>query len=154
MKPAFFLWMLISFSIQFGIAQEFKIKRETHQLIEKREVYLNGGMRSQFGGKSRTYIQVDLPRNTVKWYYSFTTTKGENGSKNLNLALQLSTLLLDSSTILSSVLPEIEVPDGVASIDVYLCDRVNIDKFMDKADLYGGVYSFTMEGTVENPKLL
>ena len=152
MKTLQIFWVLVILMIYGGTAQEFKTIRKTHQLIENRDIYLNGGMRSQFGGKSRIYIQIDLPENTVKWMYSFTTSKGENGTKGLDLVLQVSTLLLDSSTIVSSLLPEIKVPEGEASIDVYLCDRVNIDKFMDKADLYGGEYSFTMEGTVENTK--
>lgn len=54
-------------------------------------------MGSGFGGKSRTSIKIDLPPNTMEWYYSFTTTEVENGTANLNLAMQLSRMLVDPS---------------------------------------------------------
>ena len=152
MKTFKIFWILVILIIPNGFSQEYKIKRETKQLIEPRDLHLNGGVNSQFGGKSRTYIQIDLPKNTVKWVYSFTTSKGINGNQNLRLAAQLSTLLVDFSSIGSSLLSEIEVPDGEASIDVYLCDKPNIDKFIAKSDLYGSGYSHTMEGVVENTK--
>lgn len=57
----FFISML-----QFSFGQEFEIVRETKKLIDSRDIYLNGGMRAEFGGKSRTSIKIDLPPNTVE----------------------------------------------------------------------------------------
>jgi hypothetical protein len=137
---------------QFGFSQEYEITYETKQLIEARSIYLNGGFRASMGGKSRTSIKVDLPPNTVKWYYSFSTKKGKSGIQNLNLALQLSSMILDPSTLTSQLASKVRIPDGVGSIDVYICDRENIDKFIRKADLDGGTYAYNYEGLVENTK--
>ena len=138
--------------IQFGFAQEFEIKRESKQLIESRSFYLNGGLRASMGGKSRTYIKIDLPPNTVKWYYSFSTKKGKSGTQNLNLALQLTGIIADPSGISSSALSAIKVPEGGAVADIYLCDKANIDAFIEKWDNDGGTFYYTMEGTTKNTK--
>jgi len=144
------LTLILLFLVNLGFAQE--IIRESHQIIEPRSVYLNGGMRSAFGGKSRTYLKVDLPPDTKRWYYSFSTSKGKSGVKNLNLALQLSSLLADPSGITSQALSAIDVPQGSGSIDVVLCDFDNIKLFQNKVDNDGGTYTYIIEGTVENTK--
>ena len=61
-------------------------------------------------------------------------------------------MLVEPSGLTASSLSAIKVPDGVASADIYLCDRENIDKFLAKKDVYGGTYSYNMEGTAENTK--
>lgn len=97
MKRRLVITLFFISMFQFGFSQEFETVRETKKLIDSRDIYLNGGMRAEFGGKSRTSIKVDLPPNTVEWYYSFTTTEGGNGTENLNLAIQLSRILVDPS---------------------------------------------------------
>jgi len=140
-----FLFVLISTTI-FG--QSYK----TVKLIQPRHIYLNGGLRSYIGGKSRTYVEVDLPSHTVKWYYSFTTSKGQSGSNELNLALQLSSILIDPSGMSSSLLSSIKVPNGSSVIDVYLCNRPNIDAFLNKVDNSGGRFYYDMQGSTLNTK--
>lgn len=56
-------------------------------IVEKRAYYLNGGARAALGGKSRVTIKIDLPKNTKKWYYSFSTTPGADGTRLLNLGV-------------------------------------------------------------------
>lgn len=146
----FMLLFLITVNIIFS--QSYEVKTETKQLIKSRSVYLNGGLRSAFGGKSRIAIKVDLPPNTIKWYYSFSTKKGKSGTQNMNLAIQVSGMLADPSGISSTLLSSIKVPEGVASADIYLCDRDNINAFTSKKDLNGGTYYYNMEGSVENTK--
>ncbi len=159
---------LITFFILFIslnlFSQEIITKFESVQLIKPRVISLNGGMKSAAGGKSREYIKIDLPQNTVEWYYSFTTSPGVSGTKNLNLATQIAAMLasktsvigtaLTSTGITKEVMKSIEIPAGTNSADIYLCDRANIDKFLAKEDLnlFGGSYSYTMEGTVQNTK--
>lgn len=120
------------------------------KLVEQRMIELNGGLRSSFGGKSRTFIKIDLPANTREWYYSFTTATGASGTANLNLALQLSTLLVDPSGLSAMALKKIKVPAGTSSSDIYLCDRQNIDLFEAKADLNGSSFRYILEGSVMN----
>ncbi|HNP66847.1 MAG TPA: hypothetical protein PKH16_02990 [Aequorivita sp.] len=138
--------------IQFSFGQEFEIVRETKKLIDSRNIYLNGGTRAEFGGKSRTSIKIDLPPNTVEWYYSFTTTQGENGTQNLNLAMQLSPMLIDPSGLSAVAISKVKVPEGVATADIYLLDQRNVNLFLQKVDLNGGTFLQYPEGLVENTK--
>lgn len=152
MKKNYVFTVIFLLLIQVCFSQDYEIKIKTRQLIETRSIYLNGGLNATFGGQSRTYLEVDLPPNTVKWYYSFSTKRGKSGTKNLNLAIQLTGMLSDPSGTTSNALAAIKVPEGVASADVYLCDRSNIDKFLSKDDLYGGNYSYIMEGSAQSTK--
>lgn len=152
MKKHYLNLLLILLTVQFGFSQEYVIIRETKKIIESRDIYLNGGTRALFGGKSRTYIKVDLPPNTVQWYYSFTTTQGQSGTSNLNLAVQLAGMLSDPTGLTSSTISAIKVPEGVATADVYLLDQKNMNLFIQKTDLNGGTYRHYPEGMAENTK--
>ena len=88
-------------------AQTIKTKQSVKTIIQQRNIYLNGGARATFGGKSRTTIQIPLPEGTTSWYYSFSTTPGESGTKNLKLFTQLSSLALDPTGITKAALSNI-----------------------------------------------
>lgn len=152
MKRKLVIILLFISMIQLGYSQDFEIIRESKKLIDSRDIYLNGGMRAGFGGKSRTSIKIDLPPNTVEWYYSFTTTEGENGTANLNLAMQLSRMLVDPSGLSSIATSRIKVPEGVAAADIYLLDQKNVNLFLRKVELNGGTFQYYPEGLVENTK--
>jgi tetratricopeptide (TPR) repeat protein len=113
-------------------------------------MYLNGGLNASVGGTSRTYIKVDLPPNTVAWYYSFSTSKQRSETKRLNLATQLSSLLQDSKGTIPNVVSNINVPKGSCAIDVYVCDSKNIQLFQRKVDNNGGAFYSIPEGNVKN----
>ncbi|WP_298426143.1 hypothetical protein [uncultured Kordia sp.] len=148
-----YIFLFITFiSFQLSLSQEYDVTYETIEVIKTRSIYLNGGLRSQFGGKSRIYIPIDLPKNTVKWYYSFSTKKGKSGIQNLNLALQLSSMILDPSTLTSQVTSQLKIPEGSSSVDIYLTDKENIDKFIRKEDNDGAVLYYYEEGTISNTK--
>ncbi|MCG2611812.1 hypothetical protein LZZ90_09880 [Flavobacterium sp. SM15] len=163
MKKQLLLFIALVISA-IAMSQEVINKIEAVQIIKERQIYLNGGTRAAFGGKSREYIKVDLPPNTVEWYYSFTTTPGQSGTKNLNLITQISAALalnanptgvsLMASGLTKEVLKTVEIPQGSNSADIFLCDRTNIDKFLAKEDqsLLGGSFRYSMEGTVQNTK--
>lgn len=154
MKKTKFLLAFLVFilNLALGFSQQFETKRVEKILIQNRSVYLKGGFRASFSGASRISIKVDLPPNTIEWYYSFSTSKGESATKNLGLGLQLASLLADTSTLTSSLLSKIKVPTGEAHADIYLCNEVNIDEFIKKVDNHGGTYSFYREGTVKSTK--
>lgn len=147
MKINYLLAFLLFVSTQFGFSQNYEIVRETKKIVDSRDLYLNGGMNAQFGGKSRTYIKFDLPPNTVHWYYSFSTFEGQSGTSNLNLAVQLTGMLVDPSGLTSSTVSAINIPDGVASADFYLIDKANLKPFINKVE-----YRHHPEGMVENTK--
>lgn len=113
--------------------------------------YLNGGTKATFGGKSRTWFNIPLPKNTVEWYYSFTTTKNENSSSTIGLLSQL-TKLYDPTGITAIATNAILTPSGAGVCDIYLMDRANSDKFTNKVDNWGGTYSYKVNGSRENYK--
>lgn len=131
-------------------AQNFKTEQKVITIVHQREIYLNGGARAAIGGKSRTSLKIDLPKNTTSWYYSFSTSPGESGTKNLNLAVQLSSLATGGIT--KAVLENIQVPSGSGAIDVYLLDRNNIELFENKVDNTGGTFYYKREGSAFNTK--
>lgn len=159
------LYLIFLFLINhFAFSQEIVTKLEPFQLIKPRQIYLNGGMKSIAGGKSREYIKIDLPPNTVEWYYSFSTSPGISGTKNINLLAQVAASfssqtnivgnIMNSTGISKEIIKTVQIPEGSNSVDIYLCDRTNIDKFLAKEDqsLFGGSYKYIMEGTVQNTK--
>ncbi|GAB5418442.1 MAG: hypothetical protein Crog4KO_33440 [Crocinitomicaceae bacterium] len=114
---------------------------------------LNGGARSQVGGKSRTYVPVTLPEGTKYWYYSYSTFADQSGTDALNLAFQITTLLTSGgSSSYSGLASKIKIPHGTGSGDVYLLDRENIDPFLAKDDLDGGTFDYYMQGSVFNTR--
>jgi hypothetical protein len=148
-KATALLAFLVVTSLQLR-SQTTVVELKSFTVIEQRKIELNGGFRSSVGGKSRVFIKIDLPENTKEWYYSFTTTAGESGTANLNLALQLSSMLVDPSGLTATALKAVKIPKGTSSADVYLCDRKNIDLFNVKADNNGGTFNYYIEGTVTN----
>ena len=50
---------------------------------------LNEGAWAALGGNSRATIKIYSPKNTMRWYYSFITSPGEDGTELLNLAVQI-----------------------------------------------------------------
>jgi tetratricopeptide (TPR) repeat protein len=145
-----FIGCLITLSLA---AQTRKINQSVKTIIQQRSIYLNGGTRAALlDGQSRTTIQIELPKGTASWYYSFSTSPGESGMKTLNLFAQLSSLALDPSGITKSALANIEVPSGSGSIDVYLMEQSDSDLFLKKVDNDGGTFYFKREGSVSNTK--
>src|SRR5262245_40357208 len=132
MKNIFHLAFYMLLSID-GAAQIKNIRQVYQTIISERIIELNGGLRSQFGRKSRVSLKIDLPPNTVEWYYSFTTRTSASGTENLNLALQLGAMLTASPTgITTMTIKSIKIPTGISSLDVYLCDAQNIQLFEQK----------------------
>ncbi len=142
------IYSIIFFSIiSFCLNAQNTSNLSVKTIVQQRAIYLNGGARSAVGGKSRTTIKIDLPANTKSWYYSFSTTPDESGTRTLNLALQLSSLLVDQTGLSKNVISNIQIPPGSGSIDVFILNQVNADLFIDKE-----AFSYLREGFVENTR--
>lgn len=107
--------------------------------LDKESVALNGGIRSDFGGKSRVVIPIDVPPNTIEWYYTFSTTRTTNSGIELRLVEQL-TKLVDPSGMTALVASALFTPTGSSACDVYLMDASNANAFLAKLDQKGGSY--------------
>ena len=143
------LLLLLFFIGQSSFGQTKTTSRKVVQIMTEQNFYLNGGVRASLGGKSRTFYQIDLPKNTVEWYYIFTATESENSNEALNLVPQL-TKALDPTGMTGILASSILSPTGSNSCDIYLMDRANADAFLEKVDLNGGTYSYNISGSREN----
>ena len=126
-------------------------ERKTVQVLTPQTFYLNGGNRAALGGKSRTWYPIQLPSNTIEWYYSFTTTKGEDPTPSIKLMSQL-TKLVDPTGLTAITTNAILTPSGAAMCDIYLMDRPNADKFLEKVDNWGGTVMHKVSAFRENYK--
>ena len=110
-------------------AQTYK----TITIVPQQTITLHSGLRSIGGSVSRTAIKVTLPANTVEWYYSFTTTKGESGISALNLAAQVGAFAT-SGPLGAAVAKSINVPSGSGEADVWLMTPESKEAFDSKND--------------------
>jgi tetratricopeptide (TPR) repeat protein len=142
------LAILIIMSFTFIVkGQTIRKEQKVVQVMTPQTFYLNGGTRATFGGKSRTWFSIDLPANTVEWYYSYTSTKGQNLSSSIGLFSQL-TRLVDPTGLSAVAATSILTPTGAGVCDIYLMDRDNADKFSRKVDNF----SSDVSGSRENAK--
>lgn len=129
-------------------AQLTQLDVRTKTISEERVLVLNSKLRGAVaGGQSRLAIPLDVPNGTLEWFYSFTTTAGEQGTKNLNLAIQLSSLVLDPSGNSAKILSQLDVPGGTNAINVYVLDPENKELF-----LQGDAFDYIELGSSEATK--
>ena len=157
MKQILVILLFAGFSFTL-YSQDAKPKVRT--IISERIIKLNGGARGNvggaFGATSRTYLEINLPPNTIEWHYSFSTSKDGGSIASLNLAMQISSLALNfipGGLVLSSasreLIKKISVPQGSMPIDSYVLDADNLNKFINKKQfdyLTGTSMLNTMQG--------
>jgi len=116
--------------------QEFFINSEVHSTLQ--------------GGKSRILVPINLPENTVKWYFKFTASREESEvtktGGSLNLFSELS-YAIDQTGIVSMGIDQLTQPPGSHICDIYLLDHENISPFLAKEP-----FSYFLEGSRENYK--
>lgn len=122
------LLILLTVSVQ---GQIFIKERKPVQVLHQQTFYLNSTARAALGGKSKTWFNVPLPPNTVEWYYSFTTTKGEKSKASVELFAQL-TKLIDPTGITAVATTAIFTMSGAGVCDIYLMDKDNANIFLEK----------------------
>ena len=137
-------------------SQTTEIVREVVTLMPEQSIYLNSTSHGYFkGGKSRTTYKIDLPTNTIEWYYIYSTSPNRSGSQSLNLIKQLSNVL-DPTGVTSIAVSAIAAPPGTGGIvDVYVMGYKNYLNFEEK-DMFGAwAYSDPggwPEGKTENAR--
>jgi hypothetical protein len=117
-------------------AQERSIKYKTVSLYEEQTFYLNGGVKATVEGRSRVTYKIELPANTVEWYYSITVERNEtNNIEAVNLLSQL-TRLIDKTGISSIVASSLLTPTGSGACDAYLISNENVGAFIAKRQFH------------------
>ena len=72
------------------------------------------------GGKSRTYLMVGLPVNTVKWYYAVTSILNQNQNQSIGLATQLIKLVDPVAGVAANAISSIIAPTGACQFVTYI----------------------------------
>lgn len=111
-------------------------------MVKDAHIALNGTINGAFGGNSKATIEVVLPRNTVEWYYSFTTSRNQQSDQNLSTAIgfttKIASLLASSYTAGASVkfeglaenaVKSIVIPGGSIPVNTYVTDNYNAQLF-------------------------
>ncbi|NOT51085.1 MAG: hypothetical protein HOP10_07385 [Chitinophagaceae bacterium] len=149
MKTAIFFISIFIFPL-ISHSQITQKVRKVVPVMSQQIVYLDGSAKAASGGKSRAYYKIDLPKNTIEWYYIVTTSAEKSETKTfLDLVPQL-TRLLDPTGVTVLAVADIMAPPGSATCAAYLMDKANADAFSEKADNSGGKISYVTSGTREN----
>ena len=111
--------------------------------------YVNSKSNARWkGGKNRVLLPINLPPNTVKWYFEYAATRDEASVQQIQGAFSLLgqlTRLIDETGLLEFGIHQISRPSGVNIADIYLLDIQNARFF--SADQ---PYRYYTEGTREN----
>lgn len=104
------------------------------------------------GGKSRIVIPINLPKNTLEWYYIISSTRDE---KEIKGTMKQFNLLGDLNKVVSGLSPTttavniamnlITQPPGANYCNAYLLDYTNQGSFIAKQK-----FSYSLQGSREN----
>jgi len=163
--PKYLIFLLIVLlQVVVSNAQQYRNVQRVVPIHNEHTFYLNSNTR--VGGKPRHAIKIDLPPNTVEWYYVFTTAENEKSSgtrDRIQLASQLVQLVgkgfFNSSVvgIAASVVGQIAKPSGVAVCDMWLTDLEGKNqffetKYMGASWAYDRPKRYYEEGSLQNGK--
>lgn len=100
--------------------------------------FINSGTHATVkGGKSRIYLPLTFPENTVKWYYEFTAKRDDKENKStenlLKLGSELSSLLGKMEPLAFGI-DQFTKPPGSDYCDIYLLDQTGLNNFIGKQD--------------------
>jgi hypothetical protein len=131
MKRLFLLLIFCKSALSF--AQNTKPNYKVVPVVTSHSFFLKGGSRAIIGNSSRQVLQIELPANTVEWYYTITTTTSRKQSLNSDLTEQLDKLLVPDLGITSNASSSIAVPHGSGICDVYVMTNPNeVNKYVNK----------------------
>lgn len=144
--------ILISF---LGYTQEGR-KLKVEPIVEENIYQLDGGTFVVFN-QSRVIIPIDLPENTIEWYYVFTSVSDDEAAQikqtRIDLFSQIARVIDETGTT-SKALSMLLAPAGTSSCSVYLFDgKDNALKFYNKVDqdiFTSDNWRYLMNGTIES----
>lgn len=124
-------------------------------IIENRTYQLDGGTFIVFG-QSRVTIPIELPENTIEWYYVFSSFSDKEVVKSNNATIgllsQLS-IIIDQTGTTANALSALLAPSGSSNCDVYLFPGYSDSKnFLNKTDqelFPTGSWQYMVQGTIQ-----
>jgi hypothetical protein len=112
-------------------AQTSKQEYMVVPVISQQSFYLKGGSRAIGHNGSRQVLQINLPANTVEWYYTVTTRSHRGQFSNSDLTGQLVKLVDPKNGIAPKA--SVSVPDGTGVCDVFLMTNPHeVIKYVNK----------------------
>ena len=127
------LLLLIFCKSALSFAQTTKPNYKVVPVVTSHSFFLKGGSRAIIGNSSRQVLPIELPANTVEWFYTVTTTTNRKQSLNSDLTGQLDKLMVPDLGITSNALSAITVPGGSGICDVYVMTNPNeVNKYVNK----------------------
>ena len=127
--------------------------RKVVKLLDEQTIYLNSTSNGALaGGKSRVNYKIDLPANTIKWYYIFSTSPNEGKNQTLSLMAHLSRVI-DPTGISAVTLDALATPSGSGGIiDIFIMGYENRTAFMSKDNW--GAWEYNDPGGYEEGRTL
>jgi hypothetical protein len=126
-------------------AQEPKQDYMVVPIISQQSFYLKGSTSKTDNSGSRQVLQINLPANTVRWYYTVTTRSGRSQFSNSDLTGQLVKMVDPDRGIAPKA--SVHVPGGTGVCDVYLMTNpLEVNKYVNKRP----AVSFLMNDSREN----
>ncbi|WP_340201402.1 hypothetical protein [Ascidiimonas sp. W6] len=127
------------------------IEVEKTQPLQQEKFYLNSRSNALIkGGKNRIIFPVNLPENTIEWFYVFTASRNEadiqNTLKTFDLAGSLSKFI-DQDRSLQNSVGNLSAPPGADICDIYLMDEKNARIFINKKE-----FEYQLSASRENYK--
>jgi hypothetical protein len=111
-------------------AQESKQDFMAVPIISQQTFYLKAAAPGSNNSGSNQVLQINLPPNTVEWYYTVTTKPGHGKFSNNDLTGQLVTLVDPQRGISSKASPH--VPAGTGIVDIYLMTNpLEVQKYVN-----------------------
>jgi hypothetical protein len=137
----------------FSEPEQYLIKRNyiPKSIVPISDFYINSASNATFlGGKSRISIPVQLPRNTIEWFYQFSAARDKDAIDHTKQVFNLVgdlTKVIDETGALNFGIDKLTQPPGADFCDVYLMDFNNSQLFEAKEN-----YRYFPEGSRENIK--
>ena len=119
-------------------------------VLQPQEFFINGAI--NITGQTTLVLDVNLPENTTKWYYTFAASRSKEQIKQtkaqFNLFAQL-TRIIDNTGTTAKALTLLNTPPGNDYSNVYLlASRKDADNFNKEFTLKG--FTYIREGSREN----
>jgi hypothetical protein len=100
-------------------------------IISQQSFYLEGCHNVTTRTGSRQVLQINLPANTVEWYYTVTTKSGHGQFSNSDLTGQLVKHVDPDRGIVTRA--SVRVPGGTSVCDIYLMTNpLEVNKYVNK----------------------
>ncbi len=115
----FFIFVFLIQTLVFS--QDEKAKYYSVKPVLTPQVFtLNSYSRTLIGGKNTTSFPLDLPPNTEKWYYTFSTFKKDQQGAPSNLLTEISKLYQNG--IYSGIIAVLTKPTGVYTCNIEITE--------------------------------